>query len=172
MQNINHKTENEKGMILITILILMAIITLIGVIAISNSTIDIQISGNTRRASTAFEGAEAGVDLSIPIIENTIASGTLSPTSFNVSGTAATIDGNLGNEILTDQAGTDVVAFDSDISVSNLGGAAVDVDIDRLYSYTIPGGALEFAAGYEGIGSGAAGAGVGVLYSIRSQGEM
>ena len=176
--------NNEKGTILITMLLLMVIVTLIGVIAINTATVDIQISGNLRRVSTAFEGAEAGVDLSIPLIESTLAMGQLSISSVAVattippfaSGANATLDASdtvtLGTEITggTDYH-TDTSSSGTDISITNLNGVAVNVDIDRLYSYTIAGGSIEFASGYEGVGAGAAGGGTGVLYSVDSQGS-
>ncbi len=177
--------NNEKGTILITMILLMVIVTLIGVIAINTATVDIQISGNLKRVSTAFEGAEAGVDLSIPIIENTIAGGALTTSSSGVSytiGTLANLDDGSANdkdttllesEILTDQSATELSDFNADITIADIGqGIAVSMDIDRLYSYALPGGSLEFASGYEGVGAGAGGGGVGILYGIDSQGTM
>lgn len=153
--------NNERGAILITILLLMAIVTLIGIIAINTATVDIQISGQTKRSSMAFGGAEAGVDLAIPVIENALANGALPP--------GLTYGPDLLAEIQSDPTVSDP-AFDTDITVSNLNGVAVNVDIDRLYVYVIPGSSLEFASGYEGIGAGAAGGGVGVLYRIDARG--
>ena len=198
---LNMKTiKNEKGAILITMLLLMVIVTLLGVIAINTSTIDIQITGHSKREALALQGAEAGIDLSIPIIESTLAMGQLSTSSTTAStaitfpassGTSASPDTvALGNEIgggssyntdtptgsnATTTCGAGVAGPDPcgpDISIINLNGVAVNVDIDRLYSYALPGGSLEFAAGYEGVGAGAAGGGIGILYGIDSQGTM
>lgn len=158
--------NNERGAILITILLLMAIVTLIGIIAINTATVDIQISGQTKRSSMAFGGAEAGVDLAIPVIENTLANGALPamPSGYTIPSGS-----NLLDEIQSDPT-VSPSTFDTDVSISNLNGVAVDIDIDRLYVYVIPGSSLEFASGYEGIGAGAAGGGVGVLYRIDAQG--
>jgi len=160
--------NNERGAILITILLLMAIVTLIGIIAINTATVDIQISGQTKRSSMAFGGAEAGVDLAIPIIENTLANGALPamPSGYTYNTTDSP---DLVAEIQGDPS-VSPSAFDTDITVSNLNGVRVDVDIDRLYVYVIPGSSLEFASGYEGTGAGAAGGGIGVLYRIDAQG--
>lgn len=177
--------KNENGAILITMLLLMVIVTLIGVIAINTATVDIQISGNLKRVSKAMQGAEAGIDLSIPIIESTLDAGQLTTSRFPIS-TVFTINGyntditiigssptNLMNEIQNDQVNPEFSTFFSDISIPNIGqGVAVNVDVDRLYSYALPGGSLEFAAGYEGIGAGAAGGGVGILFSLDSQGTL
>lgn len=187
--------NNERGTILITMLLLMVIVTLLGVIAINTSTIDIQITGYSKRETQALQGAEAGIDLSIPIIENTIAAGQLTtsgtgistiipitiPTTLGSTTTnydIATIGGvatNLEAEILNDQPGGatgELSVFNADISITQLNsaGVQVEVDIDRMYSYIIAGGSLEFASGYEGIGAGAGGGGVGILYKIDSRG--
>lgn len=181
--------NNENGAILITMLLLMVIVTLLGVIAINTSTIDIQITGHSKRAALALQGAEAGIDLSIPVIESTLAMGQLSTSSATVSttitfptfpdgsvptaGLDTTSAPNLGTEI-TGGANyhTDSPSSGTDLSITNLNGVGVNVDIDRFYSYALPGGSIEFAAGYEGVGAGAGGGGVGILYGIDSQGTM
>jgi hypothetical protein len=165
--------RNEQGMILITVLLLMMIVTLLGVIAINTSTVDVQISGNLRRAAGAFGGAEAGTDLVVPIIERTIAAGALEPTSLP-GGTMDTVD--LGTEITGgSDNNSDNPTASPDVTLNGLGGTDVNVevrvDVDRMYSYALPGGALEFASGYEGVGASAAGGGIGVLYRISSQGN-
>jgi Tfp pilus assembly protein PilX len=164
--------RNEDGMILITVILLMAIVALLGVIAINTSTVDIQISGNLRRVAAAFGGAEAGVDLSVPVIERTLAAGALDPTSLG-SGNTINGDGDLASEIIggLDNNGDSVSSANPDITLASLGGVEVKVDIDRMYSYNLPGGAMEFASGYEGVGAAAAGGGIGVLYRITSQGN-
>jgi Tfp pilus assembly protein PilX len=159
--------KDEQGMILITVILLLMVVTLLGIMAINSATVDIQITGNLKRSSSSFSGAEAGIDLSTPIIEKSIAAGALDPTSFTVGSDTVNIDSNLGDEIA---GGHDYDTDTSDFAVPSLGGTQVNVDIDRLYSYTLPGGAMEFASGYEGVGAAAAGGGVGVLYRINSQG--
>src|SRR4030065_2167718 len=152
--------NNERGAVLITTLLLIVIITLIGLIAINTATVDIQISGQTKRSAMACGGAEAGIDISIPVIESTLESRTLTPASI----TGAVYSADILSEILNDQLATELATFTEDITLANIGqGVQVSIDIDRLNSVTIPGGAIEFAAGYEGVGSSAAGGGTGVL---------
>lgn len=170
--HMNKALKNDRGFILITVLLLLMLITIIGIIAINISTVGVQIGGNQKRVSTAFEGADGGVDLAISVIENTLAAGTLNPTSFTIPGSSNSIDtANLGNEISGgSDYDTDTASLSPDISISNLNGVQVNVDIDRMYAYALPGSSLEFASGYEGAGAGAAGGGIGVLYIIDSQG--
>ena len=172
--------NNEKGAILITMLLLMVIVTLIGVIAINTATVDIQITGNTKRESIAMGAAEAGIDLSIPIIENSVSAGEFvtptiadnNATSFTISGNTISPDFGSNTEIFEDQSAATLEGFVANISIASFGSdsAGINIDIDRMYSYMIPGGSIDFAAGYEGIGAGAAGGGVGILYKINSQG--
>ncbi len=157
---------NERGAILITVLVLMAILALIGTLAVNTSTVEIQISGNLKRSSTAFEGAEAGIGISVPIIEKTLAKGALDPTSFTVGSDTVSPVSSLGDEII----GVDMANVAEDFEIPDLDGVRVEADVDRLYSYTLPGGAMQFAAGYEGVGASAAGAGIGVLYRIKGKG--
>lgn len=174
MKNLN----NEDGMILLTVLLLMFIATLLGVIAINSSTIEVQISGNERRVSTSFAAAEAGLAIAIPIIKQSLTEGHLSPASFTVfdgeGNVPAVIDSNLFNEISDPAYSYDSDTTDNpDIYIEDLGGLGVkiSIDIDRLYSEALAGGALEFAMGYEGVGAGAAGGGVVIYYMISSAGE-
>ena len=173
--------NNEDGMILLTVLILMFIATLLGVISINSSTIEVQISGNEKRVSTSFAAAEAGIDLAIPIIEQSLAFGSLTPSSFTVPDREGvdravvmdTTDNKLYKEISDPYYSYDADTTDTpDIYIEDLGvGVEVMIDIDRLYSEVIAGGALEFAMGYEGVGAGAAGGGVVVYYRITSAGK-
>lgn len=194
--------NNENGAILITMLLLMVIVTLLGVIAINTSTIDIQITGHSKRGALALQGAEAGIDLGIPIIESTLAMGQLSTSSATVSTTIPSFASGAGGSLDAAMLGTEITGGSGyhgdtpsganatttcgadritttgtdpcgpDIAITNLNGVGVNVDIDRFYSYALPGGSLEFAAGYEGVGAGAGGGGVGILYGIDSQGTM
>lgn len=175
---------NQNGMILVTVLLLMMVVAILGTIAINTSTIDIQIFGNLKKGSETMESAEAGVEISIPIIERTLAAGELEPTTITVNGASVDLSkvsgttnpNNLGGEIIgASNYDADTVTGSGsngpDVTMAMSGGVNVKVDIDRLYSYTLPGGALEFASGYEGVGAAAAGGGIGVLYRISSEGS-
>lgn len=153
-------------MILAMVLMLMAVIAILGVMAINTSTIDIQIFGNQKRGSESFEMAQAGVDVSIPIIENTLNNGTVPV--FN-SPHPITLATDVGSEVLGAAVSTDSISNLPDVTVTT-GGATAKADIDRLFTQALAGGSLEFAGGYEGVGASAAGGGTSILYRIRSEG--
>lgn len=159
--------KNEKGMILLTVLMLMFIGTLLGIIALNNSTVEVQIAGNEKLVSRAFATCEAGSNISIPIIERSIASGKLDPSEISIDGNSVIFGADLWNEI-NDPAysyNTDSIASSPDLSME-IGQMRIKVDIDRLFQDVLPGGAIAFAMGYEGIGKGAAGGGTVIYYII------
>lgn len=162
---------HERGTVLITALILLLLVTLAGIIAVTSSSVDTQIAGNARRVTMAFQGAEGGVNLSIPIIEDTILQAALTPAA--PTGPITALDtANLEAEILGDStAPTDTVTATPDITMASLGGVAVRTDIDWLYTDIVEGGAAQFAMGYEGIGAGASAAGTASLYRLNSEGS-
>lgn len=58
----NYKLLNEKGSALLMALIMLLLLTLIGFAAITTSSIEVQISGNQRLASTSLYAAEAAIE--------------------------------------------------------------------------------------------------------------
>ncbi len=159
--------RGEKGMILLTVLILMVIGTIIGTIAINSSTVEVQISGNTKRVSTAFAAAEGGMDLAVPIIESALGEGMTFPGSFAVDGDTVVIDPLMQDRI---RSGAPFDNDTTDFSIPSLNEVSVDVDVDYMYTIELSGGAITFAAAYDGVGSGAASGGTASLYRIRSSG--
>jgi len=164
--------NNQRGFVLVMVLGLMVIMTLLGIMVIDFSTIDLQITGNQKQAAIAVEGADAGLDLSIPVIEGTLQGGVLDAAAITDLGVVTAVDTtDLEDEINGAKSlDADTAAASPDLTMDDLGGVTVQVDIDRMISDVLPGGAMDFASGYEGIGSGASGGGVQVLYRVQSQG--
>ena len=54
--------NNEKGVALITSIMLLSLLTIIGFSAMNSSDIELRIAGNERAATQAFNLAEAGID--------------------------------------------------------------------------------------------------------------
>jgi len=63
-RSINHKSilGNEKGMVLVVTLMLIAVLVLLGTTAVMTVTTDLKIAGNYRQSQVALYNAEAGVD--------------------------------------------------------------------------------------------------------------
>ena len=83
--------ENEKGMVLATGLIFMAIIAIVGTTAVIVTTTDIKIGSNYRASQQAFYAAEAGINRAMSKIEDFIFDGTdaLSDTDVKVDPTSS-----------------------------------------------------------------------------------
>ncbi|HDM89956.1 MAG: hypothetical protein DRQ06_00730 [Candidatus Hydrothermota bacterium] len=125
--------KNDRGIALITVLILLAAAMLVGIYAIYMTTKGLEITGGVRRYSNALEAAQAGVDLGVAEIEKSFVEG-----------------------------------GDPSDQETDLGSYHVKVEIKRLFAAHVTGGAVEFAAGYEGLGKGSAGGGTAVYYRIIS----
>lgn len=162
-----NRLNNERGMILVLVLLLLMIIAVLGTMAINTSTIDVQIFGHQRRSTEAFTVAEAGVDVAIPVIENTLIDGNTPDFSTLPE---IVLNGNLGDEILGASVETDSINDQPDMVVTMSGGSTARADVDRIYAQAVAGGSMEFAGGYEGIGASAAGGGVAILYRVNSEG--
>lgn len=164
---IKNRVKNEDGMILVMVLVLMMVVAILGAMAINTSTIDIQIFGNQKRSSEAFQVAQSGVDVSITVIENTLINGEVPDFS---SLPAIGLADDVADEILGTIVADDGVNKLPDVTVTMVNGSYARSDIDRLYTQPLAGGAMEFAGGYEGVGAAAAGGGTAILYRIRSEG--
>ncbi len=64
--------KNERGMALVTAMLLLVVLTVIGVAAMSTSNLEIMISGAAKNKQAAFYAAEAGLEHGKKIIENTL----------------------------------------------------------------------------------------------------
>lgn len=155
--------NNQRGIALIAVLFLIVITTVIGVAAMSTSTIDQRMSGNVRSMEQRFSAADGGATMATTVIEGTLAERQV-PAAYSglvVSDEAVFLNELMG--IVPNDSVTDTAAASPDLQTS-LDGKAVRVDVDQLYAALIAGGSIEFASGYEGIGVGAAGGGTEINY--------
>lgn len=164
---IKNRVKNEKGMVLAMVMMVIVVIAILGVMAINTSTTDIQIFGHQKRSTEAFEVAQAGVDVAIPVIENTIIDGEV-PDFSELP--AIVLHGDVASEVLGQGVSDDSVDNNPDIIVTMTDGTEARADIDRLFTHALAGGSMEFAGGYEGVGASAAGGGTAILYRVRSEG--
>ena len=62
---------SEKGMVLILSIMLLLVATVVGITALSTSTINVMIAGNQRLNELCFSSADSGIGVSDPIIDDT-----------------------------------------------------------------------------------------------------
>jgi hypothetical protein len=160
--------RDERGAVLATALLIMIALALIGAAALITSTMELDISRNERLAKESFYVADGGTTLSPLIIEEAIEDRAL-PILDDV-----TMNGNFLSEIMgyatNNDKDTDTPNNNPDVSME-LNEKDMAVDIDRIATQILAGGAAEFAGGYEGIGVGAASGGIAIFYRVDSQGS-
>ena len=165
--------RREDGIAMLTILMLTVILTVIGIAAITTTTMDLKLAGGERMREASINTAEACLSSAVQIIQQTLTNSAI-PGSILGAGNNPTITqlplqseimGAPGFEQSIDTAdfADPAPAPNAVLSVATF---TVNIDIDRLFARPKAGGSLTFAAGYEGIGAGAAGGGVEVLYRV------
>jgi PilX N-terminal len=167
--------RREDGIAMLTMLMLTVILTVIGIAAITTTTMDLKLAGGERLREVSINTAEACLSTSVQIIQQTLANSAVPASILGLPNPIiwpaplqSEIMGVPGFEQNPDTADWQaapplVVAPNAQLTI---GGFTVNIDIDRLFARPKPGSSLAFAAGYEGTGAGAAGGGVEVLYRI------
>ena len=169
--------RGEEGIALVTTLVILLMMTVLGVGAVAVTALENRIAGFQRTGESATSAAESCVGTSVNIIQQTLASSNLTVPAVFVSAagpvlTSAEVAVNptLSMEISgqsdnhTDMVtGAGVTGPDYSLQIN---GYSVLGDIDRLYLIGKAGSGMQFAAGYEGAGSGTAGGGADIVYRI------
>lgn len=158
--------RNNKGYILITSLLMLLILTVIGLAALGTSSIENLISGNMRLHESNLAKADGCSELSLNIVERTVR-------NEDSRGFADVVtDPNLSFELRTNIFNPDQASMAADVTCDNNSGDGPTalVDIDVMMTGLLPGSAIEFASGYEGIGKGS-GSGYATYYRINSSGS-
>ena len=176
--------QDEQGFVLVVALLVMVVLTILGIAATTNTSIELQIAGNDKVHQATFYESEAGAMLGSELLEQNFGC----PGGFSNSGIA----GPVWARILTMASNPTIVP---DTMVVNLADPAYPAaNYDAAYSLTgvaltagvlpaqdfgylyfgsttkvLPGGALQMAAGYEGKGKAAAQGGAEILSDIYSQ---
>lgn len=159
--------EDERGVVFLTVMMIMLIVSILGIAAMTVSGLENNIAGVQRRTETATVAVESCIQTGANVIEQTIMAAAL-PAAFlfpagPVPASNSTI---LNSEILgnSDNSPDDPsVAPNLTIQV---GRYSLTGDIDRLYVKGMPGGSQVFAGAYEGYGQGAGAGGVEIHYRI------
>lgn len=193
----NVKTHHrEEGFVLVTALLVMLVLTIIGIAATTNTSIELQIAGNDKVHKKTFYEAEGGASLGTEVIEQAFSC----PIGFDVDDTidavdVAELEPDLDDLTISPQVrvfdrGNNLTLWrnpsipynsyncstapanaDAAYPIANLDASGVEVGYLQFGGEThmLPGGALQMAAGYEGKGKAAAQGGVAKMVDIYSQ---
>jgi hypothetical protein len=162
----------EDGIAMLTILMLTVILTVIGIAAITTTTLDLKSAGGERMRELSINTAEACLSSAVQIIQQTLANSAI-PGSVLAGGNPTVTQKPLQSEIMgvtgsvqlgfPDVADPQVVGFTPNATL-DISGFRVNIDIDHLFVRPKPGGSLAFGGGYDGTGASAS---VEVLYRIN-----
>jgi type II secretory pathway component PulK len=182
------ETDPQQGTAIIMALLILLVLSVIGVYAVSTSTVETKISGVEQGFQEAFYTADSGEPIGVYITKRILhedpqtvsALGapwsnvtSLGSTVVNsdLLGTGGRLFTNSGRTLTEPQSGTASINSAGQSTALGLPDyVLLLVDIDRLQSQHLPGGGVEFASGYESIGQGGGGD-VGVLISVDSLGR-
>ena len=162
----------QDGVAMLTVLMLTIILTVIGIAAITTTSMDIRMAGGERLREGSVNAAEACMSSAVQIIQQTLQNSSIPSTLTSGTPLNPVITTNpLETEIM---GGSDGNPDSADPNVSGnapnavltIAPYTVNMDIDRLYAKPKAGGSLQFAGGYEGTGGGAAGGGIEIIYRI------
>jgi len=143
--------QDEKGVVLVTSLIIMGLLMVIGTSITMTSSIELNIARNEKVGKTAFYRAENGRVIAARAIHAAAASTTWNNgDNFEGNSEITIADGNFFTEGFDVNDTVDTVFASPDIQMTNDLGA--DIDIDKIEVGPMPGASAEFASGYEGVG--------------------
>lgn len=161
---------DERGVALLTTMLLLVALTVIGIAAMTVTSLGSKMAGFGRTEEAGASAAEACLGTAVKLIQDTIDNGTL-PASYRSdanppgpvpAGNAAVLQAEIMGQADNSPDAAEAVPN----TVANVNNFVVNGDIDRLYAAPKPGSALQFAAGYEGTGSGAAAGGIDIYYRV------
>jgi len=173
LQNISKKND---GYVLVVALLVMAILSLLGIAGMNTSIFEMQVAGNDWNAKRTFYRADGGTSLGIELIEQSLKSENLPGMPQKVTETIFTINDTIWLNESFEKTPRDICLTDADVLFPWDGVSAKPVqDSGHLYfggsTEMQPGGSLQMAAGYEGVGKTSAQASVAKIYDIYSRYE-
>src|SRR5438552_8840751 len=139
----------EDGIAMLTVLMLTLILTVIGLAAITSTSLDINMAGGERVRESSVNAAEACMSSGVQIIQQTLANGAI-PATLTGAGANPSITLPLGTapgqnplqaEIMGQSDGNpdsaDPTVRSTRHAVLTISNYTVNIDIDRLYAQQI-----------------------------------
>ncbi len=164
------KLDDESGAALIMAILMLVLLTIIGISALNNTDLELAISGNDKAHKMTYYAADSGNELSKELIERAIENRGWKDIAGS---TYASGDVTILNKVFW--INTDLPSVETPSSTNR--DAELAFDRGQTYlrvganSQLSSGGAIQMAAGYEGVGKGAAGGGAWLIYDVRSRHE-
>lgn len=158
-------SRNDRGVAMITVLLIMVIMTVIGIAGITVTALENRIAGFQRSGEAAATAAESCVGTAVNIIQQAIPLSALPAAFAAPTGPVPTANVPILTQEIFGQSdnNTDQVTDPVPNMQMTIGAYQVNGDIDRLYVKVRTGSAIEFASGYDGSPGGG---GIDIMYRI------
>lgn len=193
--NVTAVSRTQRGTVLITALVFMVVLTLVAVVAMRTTTLDLKITTNTMLKARAFENSESARIQMVDVLDQhvfnrgwptTIGGSVPASAAFTIP-SGMTITGSpsaprqlyLSNNKDIGDAGfydageedaTYLIDGNSDGDYTDATDVNADVYITRLVPVQGTGTSAAMVSGYEGLGKGTAGGGGFLFFDARSRG--
>jgi Tfp pilus assembly protein PilX len=178
---------NQRGSVLIIVLLVLMLGSLIAISAITISTTETRIANNEKSFETAFAQADAGIAPGLTVLLNTYKNKAVvdtipAPTTATknmawtddtyVSGSNTLLDEVMGASHSPNKGFWFQAPHDPrwDAADSRITKTTVIIERDRATAAST-GSSVEFGGGYEGVGYGS-GSGINIFYFIRATGAQ
>jgi Tfp pilus assembly protein PilX len=140
------RPSDERGLALVIAMVIMGILALLGSAALLTSSTELEIAANQKSYQMTFYGADAGTELGIRVVRDTLAL----KTDPDYSGSGVTTKANLFSTLLTNDGVVDTTDIQAPALTADLQvGIAVDRDTS-IPSIPIGGQLPEPGSGYGG----------------------
>lgn len=149
---------------MIACMMIMIVLTIVGIMAVSTTQIELMISGNDKVAKSAFYRADSGIFTAPKVVREVIKEGP----SVDISTMTVTPESaGSQKEFYRKVVGYNTAQPDPNISFTQ-GEGNLNTDIFRSGEEQLPGESIEFASGYDG--GPTSSQGVAILYRLSATG--
>ncbi len=186
-QSTRMRRHGQSGAVLVVGLILLAVMTMIGVISMRSSVLEHKSAINSATKAMAMESAEAPRPYAGAIMDEHVYERGWTGVSLPTGMSMVNLDASNNKEdlFLANESGEDLLASPSVLKrdfqyardVDGNGTISANDDlVANLYAYRtgvigLPGHSAAMLAGYEGTGKALAASGAAMMFAVHSQGE-
>ena len=174
----NAPVSNDRGSAIIIVLVILVVLTLLGQIATRTTNTEMKIAANDKRHRVTFYDADGATELASELLEQNIDTLGFDDTTPGFDTGDNTLFGFVGLEIADfwrngEEVATTPTDLDRDFFLPAdyaAGEAHTNFTVGGVPQFA-EGAGIPMAAGYEGMGKGAGGGGVWIIYNVRAQHE-
>ncbi len=161
--------NNQSGMVLVVVMLVLLAVTALGIMAIRTGTTELDVASNDKFHKVVFFAADGASDMVTELIGQNIDMRGFNASSYgkaNINTGSLDFFNNVEDEVTP--ANNIPTETNYDVEVPNIGDCKVSLKVYGKTGFST-GSALQMAAGYDGVGKSLAGGGAQIVYEIRSR---